>query len=352
MLPSVTQSHPEVILVVDDVEQNRSILEQMLTEEGWHVVQAEDGPAALDKFARLKPDLVLLDVVMPGMTGFEVCRKIKQDPESCLTPVIFITGLSEVEDRVRGIEAGADDFLMRPVERIELVARVRSLLKLKAHTDELERAESVLIALALSIEAKDPYTEGHCARLSDYAVQLGTRLGLSQEYCTALRLAGIVHDIGKVGIPDSILLKPGPLNNEEWEIMKAHPVIGERICAPLKSFSLVLPIIRHHHEKFNGSGYPDGLQGQEIPFTARVLQIVDVFDALVTDRPYRKALSVEKALEIMKSEVEKGWWDKGIFYQFSLLMEARSTGMGMFSETISCWAPSLTQASESRSRHL
>ncbi|HEV3041688.1 MAG TPA: HD domain-containing phosphohydrolase [Candidatus Angelobacter sp.] len=353
MLPSFNHSQPEVILVVDDVEQNRSVMEQMLTEEGWHVVHAEDGAAALEKFVRLKPDLVLLDVVMPGMSGFEVCRRIKQDPESRLTPVILLTGLSEVEDRVRGIEAGADEFLIRPVERIELVARVHSLLKLKAHTDELERAESVLFALALSIEAKDPYTEGHCARLSDYAVHLGTRLGLSQEYCTALRLAGIVHDIGKVGIPDSILLKPGPLNKDEWEIMKAHPVIGERICAPLKSFGLVLPIIRHHHEKFDGSGYPDGLQSQEIPFTARVLQIVDVFDALVTDRPYRRALPVNKALEIMKSEVEKGWWDKGIFYQFCLLMEAQSTGiMEMFSESISCWSPSLTQASESRSRHL
>ena len=322
MLHSSHQPQLGVILIVDDVEQNRSTLEQMLAEEGWRLIHAEDGADALEKFARFKPDLVLLDVMMPGLSGFEVCGRIKQNPESCLTPVILITGLSETEDRVRGIEAGADDFLMRPVERSELVARVRSLLRLKAHTDELERAESVLFALALSIEAKDTYTEGHCERLSHYAVRLGRRLGLSQEKCTALRLAGIVHDIGKVGIPDSILLKPGPLNEEEWKIMKAHPVIGERICAPLKSFTLVLPIIRHHHEKFDGSGYPDGLQGQEIPFTARVLQMVDVYDALVTDRPYRRALPVAQALEIMKQEVEKGWWDPGIFYQFSGLMES------------------------------
>jgi putative two-component system response regulator len=349
-MQSSKQILPGVILIVDDQEPNRFILEQMLTEEGWRVVHAESGAAALELFARIKPDLVLLDVLMPGLSGFDVCRKIKQDPESRLTPVILITGLSATEDRVRGIEEGADDFLMRPVERTELVARVRSLLRSKAHTDELERAESVLFALALSIEAKDPYTEGHCARLSDYAVRLGTRLGLSQENCTALRLAGIVHDIGKVGIPDSILLKPGPLNEDEWKIMKAHPVIGERICAPLKSFGLVLPIIRHHHEKFDGSGYPDGLQGQEIPFTARVLQIVDVYDALVTDRPYRRALPAAEALEIMKHEVEKGWWDPGIFYQFSGLTEVASARADIGSETITFWSP-VVQTASSKSRH-
>jgi len=318
MLRSCIHGQSGLILIVDDQSQNRSILEQMLNEEGWSVAHAEDGFAAMQQFARLKPDLILLDIVMPGVNGFEVCRMIKHDPHSCLTPVILITGLSETEDRIRGIEAGADDFLTRPVERTELVARVRSLLRLKAHTDELERAESVLFALALSIEAKDPCTEGHCTRLSDYAVQLGTRLGLSAELCIALRLAGIVHDIGKVGIPDAILLKPGPLDEDEWRIMKTHPVIGERICAPLKSFDLVLPIIRHHHEKFDGTGYPDGLQGQEIPFTARVLQIVDVYDALATDRPYRRALSTTAALEVMEQEVKRGWWDSGIFHHFSM----------------------------------
>jgi putative two-component system response regulator len=351
VLQSYNQVQPGVILIVDDLVQNRSILEQMLTEEGWSVIHAEDGATALEQFARLKPDLVLLDVVMPGLSGFDVCRSIKQDRESCLTPVILITGLSETGDRVRGIEAGADDFLTRPVERIELVARVRSLLSLKAHTDELERAESVLFALALSIEAKDPYTEGHCSRLSDYAVRLGTRLGLSHENCTALRLAGIVHDIGKVGIPDSILLKPGPLNEDEWKIMKAHPVIGERICAPLKSFGLVLPIIRHHHEEFNGTGYPDSLQGQEIPFTARVLQIVDVYDALVTDRPYRRALPVAQALEIMEQEVEKGWWDPGIFYQFSGLMETASPATDRISEAAPFWPAPVAQTCSNKSSH-
>jgi putative two-component system response regulator len=231
-----------------------------------------------------------------------------------------VTALSNTEDRVRGITAGADDFLTKPVDRSELLARVRSLLKLKAHTDELERAESVLFALARSIEGKDPYTQDHCARLSDYASRLGERLRLSSDQLTALHRAGIVHDIGKVAVPDAILLKPGRLTDGEWIIMRQHPVVGERICAPLKSFRLVLPIIRHHHEKLDGTGYPDGLKGEEIPITARILQIVDVYDALTTARPYKRALSALEALEIMAQEVRRGWWDSNVFSAFGKLI--------------------------------
>jgi putative two-component system response regulator len=176
------------------------------------------------------------------------------------------------------------------VDRAELLARVRSLLTLKHRTDELERAESVLFSLARSIEGKDPYTHGHCERLSDYSARLGEHLGLAEDEITALRRAGVVHDIGKVAVPDAILLKPSRLTEEEWKLIKEHPVVGERICAPLKSFRLVLPIIRHHHEKLDGTGYPDGLRGEAIPITARVLQIVDVYDALTTERPCRDNL--------------------------------------------------------------
>ena len=198
---------------------------------------------------------------------------------------MLVTGLTDSGDRIQGIEAGADDFLGKPVNKEELLTRVRSLLRLKQFTDELENAETVLFSLALSIEAKDPYTEGHCGRLSKYFVALAKRLGLPEELRVALRRAGIVHDIGKVAVPEHILLKPGPLTPEEWKIMKEHPVIGERICAPLRSFRHVLPIIRYHHEKLDGSGYPDGLKGEEIPLTARILQMVDIYDALTTDRP-------------------------------------------------------------------
>ena len=307
------------ILVADDQQLNRALFEELLSTAGYDVVTVEDGTAALREFKRTRPDLVLLDVMMPGLNGFQVCESIKKEAETCLTPVIMVTGLSAKEDRVSGIKAGADDFLTRPVDNTELLARVRSLLKLKAHTDELERAESVLFALARAIEGKDPNTQGHCERLSQYAVALGQRLDLPREQITALHRAGIVHDVGKVAVPDAILLKPSRLTEEEWKVMREHPVVGERICTPLKSFRLVLPIIRHHHEKFDGSGYPDGLRGTEIPLTARVLQIVDVYDALTTVRPYKRALLVSEAITTMDAEVAKAWWDRDIFQAFKEL---------------------------------
>jgi putative two-component system response regulator len=259
---------------------------------------------------------------MPHLNGFEACARIKNNPETYLIPVVLITALRDKQDRIEGIKAGADDFLTRPVDRAELLARVRSLLTLKHRTDELERAESVLFSLARSIEGKDPYTHGHCERLSDYSARLGEHLGLAEDEITALRRAGVVHDIGKVAVPDAILLKPSRLTEEEWKLIKEHPVVGERICAPLKSFRLVLPIIRHHHEKLDGTGYPDGLRGEAIPITARVLQIVDVYDALTTERPYKKAFTIVDALQIMKEEVAKDWWDPRIFEQFERLVRS------------------------------
>jgi putative two-component system response regulator len=310
------------ILVADDHGPNRELLEELLTTEGFAVVTVPDGTAALDRFVQVQPDLVVLDVMMPGLTGFEVCRQLKNDPQTFLTPVILVTGLSAKEDRIAGIEAGADEFLTRPVDPFELFARVRSLLKIKAHTDELERAEAVLFALARSIEAKDTYTQDHCDRLAENVGRLAHRLKLTQEETVALERAAIVHDIGKVAVPDAILLKRGPLSQEEWKVMKQHPVIGERICSPLRSFRQVLPIIRHHHEKQDGSGYPDGLRGSQIPLTARVLQIIDVYDALTTERPYKPALTVRDALATMQTEVERGWWDPAIFATFkSLILE-------------------------------
>ena len=269
----------------------------------------------------MPPDLLLLDVQMPGMSGIEVCQRVKGNPETCLVPVVLITGASATADRVAGIEAGADDFIIKPVDRGQLLARVRTLLKQKAYTDELERAEAVLFALARSIEGKDPYTEGHCERLSDYSSRLGRFLGLSPPEVVALRRGGIVHDIGKVAVPDSILLKPGPLTREEQEVMRQHTIVGQRICAPLKSFQLVLPVIRHHHEKRDGSGYPDGLKGDDIPLTARILQIVDVYDALTTRRPYKRAMPPAEALRMMECEIERGWWDGLIFREFTHMLE-------------------------------
>src|ERR1700686_510883 len=317
------KSHQPVtgtILIADDQAANRELLEELLTAEGFKVASVATGAAVLEQLAIVPIDLVLLDVMMPHLTGFAVCEKIKANPETYLIPVVLITALSDKQDRIEGIKSGADDFLTRPVDRTELLARVRSLLKLKLRTDELERAESVLFTLARSIEGKDPYTPGHCERLAEYSARLGEQLNLPEEQLVALRRAGIVHDVGKVAIPDAILLKAGRLTPEEWIIIREHSVIGERICAPLKSFRLVLPIIRHHHEKLDGSGYPDKLRGDAIPVTARVLQIVDVYDALTTERPYKKAFSVTDALQTMKEEVAKGWWDPHIFDQFERLV--------------------------------
>jgi putative two-component system response regulator len=303
---------PPTILLADDNADVRDMLEYMLRAQGYRVVCAEDGAQALNIIEELRIDLVLMDVVMPGRNGFSVCREIKSRAETRLIPVVLITGLANSEDRVEGIESGADDFIHKPLHREELLARVRSLLRLKRFTDELESAETVLFSLARSIEAKDPYTVGHCDRLSRYSVALADRLGLSEDQRIALRRAGIVHDIGKVAVPEHILLKPGPLNEAERAVIETHPAIGERICAPLKSFRAVLPIIRHHHERQNGTGYPDHLQGGEIPLTARILQTVDIYDALTTERPYRGALTSERAFSIIREECRKGWWDENL----------------------------------------
>lgn len=320
MLYNSNQPVTGTILVADDQASNRELLEELLTAEGFKVTSVANGAAALEQLSIAPIDLVLLDVMMPQLTGFQACARIKSNPDTYLIPVILITALSDKQDRIEGIKSGADDFLTRPVDRTELLARVRSLLKLKLRTDELERAESVLFTLARSIEGKDPYTHGHCERLAEYSARLGEQLNLPEEQLVALRRAGIVHDVGKIAIPDAILLKPGCLTPEEWTIIREHSAIGERICAPLKSFRHVLPIIRHHHEKLDGSGYPDGLRGYTIPVTARVLQIVDVYDALTTDRPYKKAFSITDALQTMKQEVAKGWWDPHIFDQFETLV--------------------------------
>jgi putative two-component system response regulator len=304
------------ILVADDNEINRELLTDILIGEGHKVVAVEDGDRALLEIEKRTVDLALLDVMMPGKTGFEVCQSIKSKPETRFIPVVLVTGLISVDERIRGIRSGADDFLSKPVNSQELLARTRSLLRLKMYTDELENAETVLFSLALSIEAKDPYTKGHCDRLSAYSEAMGRHLGLPQEQCVALRRAGVVHDIGKIGVPEHILLKKTSLSSAEWLVMKEHPVTGERICSPLKSFRLVLPIIRHHHEKLDGSGYPDRLKGDQIPLTARILQITDVYDAMVTDRPYHKAMSHEEAIRTMRNEAMRGWWDISLIEEF------------------------------------
>ena len=319
----------ERILIVDDEAVVREGLQVLLERKGYDVRTVHDGSSALNECASFRPDLILLDVMMPGQDGFAVCREIKSNPETRLIPVVLITGLSEKSDRIQGIEAGADDFLSKPIDVSELGARVRSLLRLKAFTDELENAESVLFTLALSIESRDPYTYGHCTRLAEFSARLGERLGLPADDIVALRRAGVVHDVGKVVVPDAVLLKPGPLTLEEREVIKPHAAAGEHICSPLKSFRSVLPIIRHHHERWDGSGYPDGLAGDKIPLLARVLQIVDVYDALTTKRPYRDALPQSEAWEILLEEVKRNWWDGDMVREFQSMISTEGSSLGV-----------------------
>src|SRR5712672_3461183 len=314
------QGYRGTILVADDDEASRELVCALLGAEGYGVVCAADGQQALARVNSDSIDLALLDVVMPRPTGFEVCQTMKSKPETRLIPVVLLTSLNSESDRITGIMCGADDFLNKPVNKHELLARVHSLMRLKQFTDELDNAETVLSSLALSIEAKDPYTEGHCDRLSKCSVALAEKLGLPEDLRVALRRGGLVHAIGKLSVPEHILLKPGPLTPEERKIMEQHTIAGERICAPLRSFRHVLPIIRHHHEKQDGSGYPDGLKGDQLPLTARILQVTDIYDALSTDRPYRKALPAEKAFAIMRDEVKRGWWDGSVLAEFEAIV--------------------------------
>ncbi len=278
---------PQTVVVADDDATIRTVLVRMLNDDGIRVVTAPDGLTARDLIAEVNPDLILLDVIMPGLSGIELCRLLKSNQPTRLTPVVLITGLDARDHRITGIEAGA-----------------------------------VLMALGRTIEERDRYTLGHCQRLARFASALGRRLQLADDRITDLERAGYLHDIGKITIPDAVLQKPGKLTADEWTLVREHPAAGERICAGVRTLSSVLPIIRHHHERLDGSGYPDGLRGESIPLGAQILQVVDIYDALTTDRPYRSAISMEQALAVLESGTERGWYDREIFAEFRAMILA------------------------------
>ncbi|MBD2355737.1 two-component system response regulator [Tolypothrix sp. FACHB-123] len=304
------------ILVVDDHAASRMTAVALLGMEGYEVIEADSGLMAVDIVAQQQPDLVLLDVMMPGMDGFEVCQILKQNEHTRLIPIIFITALNDRRSRIRGIEVGADDFLTKPFDRVELVARVKSLVRQKRLNEDLDHAEKVLFSVARAIESRDPNTGDHCERLVKLGQAFGEYLCLSRSQIRDLMWGGYLHDIGKVGIPDAVLLKKGKLTPEEWEIMRQHVSIGEKICQPLRSMRGVIPIIRHHHERWDGTGYPDGLQGNNIPYLAQVFQIIDIYDALTSERPYKRSFTLEEALNIMREETNSGWRNPELVQQF------------------------------------
>lgn len=316
--PAEAKRAAPLVLVVDDEAGNRQILSRLLTRHGFAVDTADDGQAALDyiREASRLPDLILLDVMMPGLDGFAVCRALKQQPITRLVPVVLLTGLDARGHKIEGINAGADDFLSKPVQFEELMARAASLVRLKRFTDDLESAQSVIMSLALTVEARDPYTDGHCQRLAAYSAALGRALGLGADDVAALERGGYLHDVGKIGVPDSILLKPGRLTAAEFTRMQAHTTIGERLCGELRSLRPVRAIVRHHHERRDGSGYPDGLRGDDIPLTAQIVGVVDVYDAMTTTRPYRQALPAAHACEELLRDAASGRHDLEIVRRF------------------------------------
>jgi putative two-component system response regulator len=295
------------VLVVDDHEPNARGMRDLLVAAGHQVRIAHNGADAL-QFASAEPvDLIVLDVVMPGMSGVEVCRELKTRSLTRLTPVVLITGSQDNAYRLAGLEAGADGFINKPLDVPEFRTRVRSLLRLKRLTDEMESTEAIVSMLGQIVEARDPYTEGHCERLADYATALGTALGLPVFDLDTLSRGAALHDVGKIAIPDGVLLKPGRLNADEMALMRQHPVIGDNLCRTVRSLERVRPIVRSHHEREDGRGYPDGLSSGEIPLLAQIVGVVDVFDALTTNRPYRKAMTTQAAYDIMLADAASGW---------------------------------------------
>ncbi|MFV2073461.1 MAG: HD domain-containing phosphohydrolase [Thermoanaerobaculales bacterium] len=315
------------VLAIDDDPDVLDLLADTLSGLGYEFWQSADGAEGYRLAVENRPDVILLDLKMPGVDGFEVCRMLKGNCETSLIPVVFLTGHGSRKARIEALDLGAADFLNKPTDLMELEARVRNLVAFHRMMLDLDSAEEVIFTFAKALEARDRDTGDHCARLSHLAVRLGERLGLDDEQITALRRGGYLHDVGKIGIPDSVLLNPGKPDRDEWETIKRHAVIGWEICRPLRSLTPVLPLIRHHHERCDGSGYPDGLVGEEIPLLARVFQVVDVFDAMTDDRSYRRGISAEDAIEIILEETRLGYWDKAIIDEFvAMIREEKFDG--------------------------
>jgi putative two-component system response regulator len=290
------ESPAPTVLVVEDDAANRVLLTRLLERAGYRPVTADDGPSGLAAAIELAPDVVLLDVVLPGMDGLEICRRLRADPRTVALPVVLLTGRTSVDDVVAGLDAGADDFLSKPFHEAELLARLRSARRLELVMAEMEGAQGVVAALANAVEAKDSMTEHHCQRLAGLAHLLATARGLDPTSIKGIVFGALLHDIGKIGVSDVILKKPGLLTAEEWVEMRRHPIIGEQICRPLQSSREFAPIVRHHHERWDGAGYPDRLKGDEIPIGARIVCLVDAFDAMVHDRPYREARPLDSVV--------------------------------------------------------
>jgi putative two-component system response regulator len=323
VLPGPTR-RPYVLVVEDDLA-NRVLLTRLLERDGYQATAVENGDDALASIAANYPDIVLLDIGLPGIDGLEVCRRLRAEPTTLTLPVILLTGRTSVEDLVIGLDAGADDFLGKPYQEAELLARIRSALRLRRAMAEMEAAHGVVAALANAVEAKDATTERHCQRLAGFAYRLALDIGLEGLDLKGVVFGALLHDVGKIGVPEAILSKPGPLDAEEWAVMRRHPEIGEQICRPLVSSRLFAPIVRHHHERWDGLGYPDRLADGVIPIGARVVGLVDAFDAMTHDRPYRAAMGLEEALAEVRRQAGRQF-DPDLAAAFIVRIEAAGVG--------------------------
>ncbi|TMC51423.1 MAG: response regulator [Chloroflexi bacterium] len=312
---------PCVIVAGESADGCRQIA-SMLRDEPWRIVNTADGKGVLDLVREHTADLILMDAHMIGLDGFEVTRRIRRDGGSRLLPVVLISGVNDIPNRVAALEAGADDFLSKPLERNELVARARSLLHLKAMRDQLEDARQVIFTLAKAAEAKDPFTLEHAERVADSASELARRVKLSPEVIQQIHVGALIHDVGKLAVPDQILNKPGPLTDEEFERVKTHTVVGAEIVLPLASQGHLVAIVRNHHERYDGRGYPDALAGEEIPFAARIVAVCDAYDAMVNQRPYRPAMPHPTAIRELLAGRERQW-DAGLVDAFVAIQENR-----------------------------
>ena len=318
--PIPTRPAVPTVLVVEDDPANRVLLTNLLERSGYRAVTAPDGPTGLAAAFDLLPDAVLLDVGLPGLDGLEICRRLRADPRTVALPVVLLTGRTSVDDVVAGLDAGADDFLAKPFHESELLARLRSARRLALVMAEMEAAQGVIAALANAVEAKDSQTEDHCQRLAGLTHRLATDIGLEGARLRGVVFGALLHDIGKIGVSDSILRKPGRLTEDEWVEMRRHPIIGEQICRPLASSREFAPIVRHHHERWDGLGYPDRLRGDDIPIGARIVGLVDSFDSMVNDRPYRSAGSLDGAIDELASEAGHQF-DPDLVERFTLIIE-------------------------------
>lgn len=313
---SVAPQKKPRVLIVDDNPTNVELLHAYLKPQGYELDKAFDGEDALKKIEASPPDLILLDLMMPRLSGYEVCQKVKSDPRTQFIPVIVITALKELNDKIKAIEMGADDFLMKPFNKVELMTRVKSLLKLKELYDDVDRSETIIFTLAEMLEAKDVYTRGHSERVAKYSVMLAKAIGLNEQDLAWIHRGALLHDVGKIGVRESILNKPEKLSQEELAHIRSHPARGCEICKTLGSLAPLLPIIRHHHERVDGLGYPDGVTGEQLAIGPRIVSIADAYDALTSNRPYRKGINPQDALKIMEKEKALGQWDSELVGEF------------------------------------